>query len=229
MNKVSFVALLLSSAFIFASASNAADYAPPPPVDDLRPATYDWSGMYVAGWVGNACFSGTADDGLLPLGVGGCGYKGGAGLGYNYQVQDWVIGIEGDYGFGGKLDDDWDHTAVNDYIKLTGVGTLRARVGYAFDDTMIFVTGGAAYADTKITGQRTAAGTPFSAKDDAFGWTIGGGMEHAVTDNFHIRLDYLYSQFGGFDYAPCSACSLKVDWKGEHEVRLGAVWSFNWF
>jgi outer membrane immunogenic protein len=229
MNKVSLVALLLSSAFLYSGVSVAADYEPPPPVDDLRPASYDWSGLYVAGWVGNACVDGTVDDGLLPLGFGGCGFKGGVGLGYNYQIQDWVLGVEVDYGMGGKINDDYDPTATNDYIKLAGIGTARAKLGYAFDDTMIFITGGAAYVDTKLTGQRTAASVAFSEKADSFGWTIGGGIEHAITDNFHLRLDYLYTQFAGFEYAPCSTCSLEVEWEGEHEVRLGGVWAFHWF
>jgi outer membrane immunogenic protein len=226
MKKFAFKALLLSGVLFQAAVANAADYLPPPPVDDLRPASYDWSGLYVGGWVGNACLDGQLDDGALQYNLSGCGFKGGLGAGYNYQIQDWVIGAEVDYGWGTRIVENYDIGAVGDNLALSGIGTARAKLGYAFDDTLIFITAGGTYASFKLTGQ--AGATSFSTKDDMLGWTIGGGIEHALTDQFRIRLDYLYTDFGNNDFGCIPGCNIDVD-STEHEVRLGAFWAFNWF
>ncbi len=133
MNKVSFVALLLSSAFVFADMSNAADYAPPPPVDELRPATYDWSGLYVGAWTGNACFGGGyLVDGANQFELDGCSMKAGIEGGYNYQIQDWVLGVEVDYGWStGKFQKDYHPIDVGDDFTFNSIGTARAKLGYA--------------------------------------------------------------------------------------------------
>ena len=94
---------LLASLTIVAPLSEAfAADAPPPPVVQLRPAQYDWSGIYAGGWVGLACLDGrgslvdkTAGN---TFNNGGCGFKGGALLGYNYQFDQFVVGAEADLG-----------------------------------------------------------------------------------------------------------------------------------
>jgi outer membrane immunogenic protein len=206
----------------------AADYEPPPPVGDLRPASYDWTGVYAGIWGGVACIDGTADDGTAPFLLAGCGGKGGLSGGYNYQIRDWVLGVEGDFGLGSKLADNKDPAAAIAY-KLNSIGTVRGRVGYAFDDTLIFLTAGAAMANGELSGLAGASSTPFKTKGNHFGFTVGGGIEHAVTDNFRIRLDYLFTEMNKKTYKPCGTCNVKVDWGGEHEIRLGAVWAFNWY
>ncbi len=229
MNKVSFHALLLAGAFLFSGVSIAADYEPPPPVDDLRPATYDWSGMYVGAWAGVACVDGRLNDiGGTPGGLfemSGCGGKGGVLAGYNHQFQDFVLGVEGDWGITDKVATNED--AFGDFsFSMNSIATLRARAGWALDDTLLFVTAGGAYARGDIDG--IVAAVPDHIKADHWGWTIGGGIEHAVTDNFRLRLDYLYTQLGSENYNS-ACCELNVDPGSEHEVRLHAIWAFNWF
>jgi outer membrane immunogenic protein len=226
--KSQLIKLALLTSTLVPSLAFAADFEPPPPVDDLRPASYDWTGIYVGIWGGNACMDGTADDGNAPYLLAGCGVKGGIVAGYNYQVRDWVLGIEADYGFGSKIADNVDPVAAIGY-NLNSIGTVRGRVGYAFDDTLLFLTAGAAFAEGELSGLAGASSTPFSRKEDHVGWTIGGGIEHAMTDNFRIRLDYLYTEMNNKVYRPCGTCNIDVDWGGEHEVRLGALWAFNWF
>jgi outer membrane immunogenic protein len=221
---------LLASVFLLsATSAYAADYEPPPPVDDLRPASYDWSGLYVGAWVGNGCLDeSTLDDGTTPLELDGCGFKGGVSAGYNHQIQDWVLGVEVDYGLGSTIEHDYDPTASGDDFSFNSLGTARMRFGYAFDDTLLFITGGGAYLNAELTGQ-ARVGQRFKVDEDVFGWTIGGGIEHAVTDNFRLRLDYLYTQFSDVTYHPCPVCNVDTDFGGEHEVRIGGVWAFNWF
>jgi outer membrane immunogenic protein len=227
-----FVRLAFSvAALLPASSVLAADLdIPPPPVEDLRPATYDWTGAYVGGWAGGACIDGTAttQSAVPPLEdlLAGCGGKAGALIGYNYQIDNLVLGVEADYGWGGKIADNPNPTVAISY-KLNNIGTVRGRVGYAIDDTLLFATGGFAYANAELSGLAgPPPSVPFAIDKNYMGWTIGGGIEQAVTDNFHLRLDYLYTRMGTENYSPCAACSVDVDWGGEHEVRVAAIWAF---
>ncbi|MBM6582968.1 porin family protein [Microvirga sp. BT689] len=63
-------------------------------------------------------------------------------------------------------------------------GTVRARVGYAFDRALVYATGGLAYG--KIS-------NGFSNSDDtSVGWTLGAGVEYAFTDNLTAKVEGLY-------------------------------------
>ena len=64
-------------------------------------------------------------------------------------------------------------------------GTVRGRLGYAFDRTLIYITGGLAYGGLNanpVTGDATSNA----------GWTIGGGLEYAFTNNWTVKLEGLY-------------------------------------
>ena len=212
------------AALLPASSVLAADLDIPPPVEDLRPATYDWSGGYVGVWGGVACIDGTMIDntgGFTYLNAG-CGGKGGVLAGYNYQMDSLVIGVEGDWGKSGKIAENNDPTADFSYA-LKDIATLRARVGYAIDDTLLFATAGGAWARGDLDGIISA--TPDHLIADHFGWTIGGGIEQAVTDSFRLKLDYLYTSLNDGDYSD-ACCDVTGHWGGEHEFRVGAIWAF---
>jgi outer membrane immunogenic protein len=221
-----FVRLAFSvAALLPASSVLAADLdIPPPPVEELRPATYDWSGAYVGVWAGAACIDGTITDNTAGVEYlnAGCGGKGGLLAGYNYQIDSLVLGIEGDWGKSGTIVENNDPTADFSY-KLDSIATLRARVGYAIDDTLIFVTGGGAWAKGNLDGIVSA--TPNNLTASHTGWTIGGGVEQAVTDNFHLKLDYLYTKLGKGSYSS-ACCDVTGNWGSEHEIRVGAIWAF---
>jgi outer membrane immunogenic protein len=215
------------AALMPASSVLAADLdVPPPPVEELRPATYDWSGGYIGGWVGTACIDGTITDNSAAPPVeylnAGCGFKGGVLAGYNYQIDSIVLGVEGDWGKSGNIAKNPDPTADFSFA-LDHIATLRARLGYAFDDTLIFITGGGAWARGNIDGIVSA--TPDHLTDDQFGWSIGGGVEHAVSDQFRLKLDYLYTHLSDGSYTS-ACCNVTSHWGDEHEVRVGAIWAF---
>jgi outer membrane immunogenic protein len=227
MNKFFFRLAFVVAALLPASSVLAADLDAPP-VDDLRLATYDWSGAYVGGWAGLACIDGTATDvtAATTYLLAGCGGKAGVMAGYNFQWESMVLGIEADYGWGGEIAENPDPAVAIAY-NLNNIGTIRGRLGYAFDDTLIFATGGFAYADAELSGLfGLAPGTPFAIDQSYTGWSIGGGVEHALSENIRIRMDYLYTRMGTENYSPCGTCSIDVDWGGEHEVRVGAIWAF---
>jgi outer membrane immunogenic protein len=232
MHKLFLRLALITVAFVPAASALAADLEmvppPPPPVEELRPATYDWSGAYVGVLAGSSCIDGSLVDngGPTQWEMSGCGWKGGALIGYNYQMEDWVMSAEVD----------WSKT--NDVVKNTDPGadfsfalnhevTMRGRFGYAVDDTMFFLTGGAAWAQGNLDGIISA--DPSNLKESHWGWTIGGGVEHAFTDQFRLKLDYLYTNYNGGKYFSTSCattCDVNVKDFDNHEVRLGAIWAF---
>ncbi len=228
MKKYLLASALVVSTYVGVGAALAADLEPPPPpVDDLRGATYDWTGLYGGGWVGSACIDGKLTDNGAAGGTfenSGCGFKGGVVAGYNHQFEDFVLGIEGDWGMSNKIAKN-EEPGVDFSFALDQIATLRARAGVAFDDTLLYVTGGVAYARGDVDGIISA--TPDHLMQDHWGWTAGGGIEHAVTDNFRLRLDYLYTDLGKANYV--DACCNTTVKGGEHEIRLGGVWAFNSF
>ena len=222
--------LLLSLAFaasVFAPSATAlaADLdVPPPPVEELRQASYDWTGFYVGGWAGATCIDGELTDNGGPTDweMSGCGWKGGLLGGYNHQFDQWVVGLEGDWGMSGDIAT--NEEAGGDFaFSMDHIATLRGRWGIAFDDTLLFMTAGGAWARGDLDG--ILAAIPDHIKGNHWGWTVGGGMEHALTEQFRIKLDYLFTRFGGDSYVD-GCCDVTIHDFDDHEVRLGAIWAF---
>jgi outer membrane immunogenic protein len=227
MKKLLLVSLLATSALLPATSALAADLdvpPPPPPVEDLRPASYDWTGLYAGGWIGSICANGIATDNTTATDyeASGCGFKGGVLGGYNHQFENFVLGLEADWGMSNQFATNQEAGA--DFgINFDHLVTARARAGFAMDDTLFFVTGGGAWAYGDLNG--IIAATPSHIHANHWGWTVGGGVEHALTDSFRVRMDYLYTQWSTENYTE-ACCNVDVNFGGEHEVRLGAVWAF---
>jgi len=226
MKKLLLALAIASAALLPAASALAADLdVPPPPTEDLRPATYDWTGIYVGGWVGATCVDGTLTDNGGPTDweMSGCGWKGGALAGYNYQFSNWVMGLEGDWGTTTQI-------ATNDEVggdfafSMDHLMTMRTRFGYAMDNTLIFSTLGIAYAIGDLDGINGDP-TPDHMKGKHWGLTFGGGFEHAMTENFRLRLDYLFTKFSGDNYTQ-ACCDVDVHNFIDQEVRVGAIWAF---
>jgi len=211
---------ILASAGVIAMTGStfAADLAPPPP----PPPPFTWSGVYLGGQIGyawgkdNVSWSGT-DANTLDIvggsfGEGPQGVIGGAHLGYNIQPNPWfVAGIEASVD-GTSL----RKTVVVPLADIAGgtfgsmtatsnagvQGSVRGRLGIAFDRALLYGTGGVAitsfntsYFDT--TGFFTGVpGTNATISNTRAGFTFGGGIEYAVTDNWSVRAEYRYSNFG---------------------------------
>lgn len=213
-----FPLLLLGT--LVASPALAADLLAPP-----LPVAYDWSGVYVGGQLGGA-FSGSDQDpirGDVALGAGfddldnliagGGGsffhteddsVTGGLHLGYHYQTGPVVLGVVADidltdlsfvagansdaFAAGGALTRDIDY-----------VGTGRLLAGYAVDRTLLYATGGFAYAgissDIDLTGSFAGLGSSIDDDDTLFGYAVGAGAEYAITDQLSLGAQYLYTRF----------------------------------
>jgi outer membrane immunogenic protein len=177
--------ILLSSVALLglATGAMAADLPSrraPAPIIAAVPV-FTWTGFYVGV---NAGYGWNANDSIT---VGGVrfdlddegGFVGGAQAGYNYQIGSFVVGLEGDIqyaDFGGddRFDFDNDGLLDDDFNNSDWFGTVRARAGVAFDRALIYATGGFAFAD------------------DATGWTVGGGLEYAFTNNLSAKIEGLY-------------------------------------
>jgi len=80
--------------------------------------------------------------------------------------------------------------------------SVRARAGYAADTTLFYVTGGGAYAnlDQRFETSNTANTFTARGKDDAWGYTAGGGIEQKLGTNFSVGLEYLWTDLKAKDY-----------------------------
>ncbi|MGA7385392.1 MAG: outer membrane protein [Methylocella sp.] len=242
-----------AAAATLAGTAFAAEPLPPPvPI-------FTWTGLYVGGQIGYAwghdpvTWSGISNDDEQAAGTFSQtpqGVIGGAHAGYNYQINQWVLGLEGSVD-GTSL----SHTLVvpvNDFVgdtpgsitassKPNVQGSLRGRLGIAFDRALIYGTGGVALTgfDTTIvdtTGFFTGVpGTNATFTNTRTGWTVGGGIEYAVTDNWWVRAEYRYSDFGyttDFPFAgqlpfADSFVSLRHHLT-ENQVQAGFSYRFDW-
>lgn len=197
---------------------------PPPPVDDLRPATYDWSGFYVGAWAGATCIDGEFNDisAAAQYEMSGCGWKGGVMGGYNRQFSQWVMGFEADWGMSGDIATN-EEPAADFAFSMDQIATFRVRTGYAIDDSLLYATGGLAWAQGNLDG--IIAAVPDNINGSHWGWSLGGGIEQALAGNFRLRLEYLFTGFDGDNYQQ-ACCNVDIPDFDDHEVKAGLVWAF---
>ena len=151
---------------------------------------FSWTGFYAGinggyGW-GNSNWTnvgGTTGDFRVK------GALAGATLGYNLQTGVWVWGLEGD------IDYSWIDGSTTQFCGAPGcqtrnrwLGTVRGRIGYAFDRWLPYITGGAAIGDLKMTPAGGASDTKTKV-----GWTLGGGVEYAFLGSWSVKACLLYT------------------------------------
>lgn len=212
----------------------AADLDVPPP--DLRQASFDWSGPYVGIFGAAVAVDGTFDGVCSPvcgttytdMEHSGIGYAGGILGGWNYQMDTFVFGIEGDWAFGGTVATN-DEATVDTDLSFNNIATLRARAGFALDNTLLYITGGLAAVDMEFG---AVMSTTESDSKWAYGWTAGGGLEHAFSDNFSGRIEYLYVGMDDVDFSMTDGAVTTLDATQEfndiHMVRVGLTYNFGW-
>ncbi len=177
--------------------------APPTYVAPLP--IFSWTGLYVGGQVGYqwSAESSPTIYSLTGATVAGqpnynqSGVIGGGHIGYNWQFNQIVLGIEGDvegtnfegtgnFGTGGAL-------ALHSEIDVQG--SVRGRLGYAWDRLLVYATGGAAFAQLESRYTNTALCMD-DYKTDRTGWTVGGGFQYAFKPNWSVGLEYRYTDLG---------------------------------
>lgn len=237
--------VLVTAALAPAAAAFAADLEPPPPpVMDLRPANYDWTGAHVGLFAGRIFEKGhyNVTEYCDPVANPGCdaydpplsgdGWQGGVVVGYNQQFNNFVVGLEADWARGGKVGENEDPAQMT-YLDIDNMFTIRSKVGMAFDDTLIYLTGGLAVLDSTFYSTDAPTGSGLYIGKDKWlkGYVIGGGMEHAFTDAISGKLEYTYVGIPDAAYELSNASvSGRVDQKfdGVHTVRVGLNYNFGW-
>jgi len=224
---------LVATAVIVSAPAFAADMAVKAPI--LAPAApvYNWNGFYIGGNLGGVQQkdSGTSNwfssnspaiqtNNPLSNSVTNSAVIGGFQAGYNWQINQWVLGVEADW--------DWTKTKTsfcrqtdvfsvpcsdNGFGFLTfgtgadWVATARGRLGFTWDRLLFYGTGGAAWGkiDTTINANCLIGGCGFSTtrlnttgsfSDTKAGWVAGGGIEAMLTPNWIVRLEYLHIDLG---------------------------------
>lgn len=192
----------------------------PPEQSYAAPQAFSWTGPYIGAHIGYAFGQFETTAAGLSRSIDADGFAGGLLAGINYQVGQFVVGFEGDYtgtNFNGR--GAFPGSAIRGDIDW--MATLRARAGLAVDRYLVYGTGGLALADVALAGYGTADGANLT------GWTLGAGVEAAVTDNVVVRAEYLYTNFPEKWYnLGGTAARTDVD---DHTLRLGVAWKFNMF
>ncbi len=199
-------------ATLVAGAACAADL----PRRSMSPAPYfaaksfSWTGVY-AGLNAGYDFGTTSNSAKGVIGSVRGGSLGGT-VGYNQQIQNFVIGAEGDLAAANVQGSTGSNSA-----KVNSIGTLRARAGFAADRALVYATGGYAGGQTKVTN-----GTDGSKWLN--GYAIGGGLEYAFTNNISAKAEYLYTDLQPKNYGLTSgvnSAGVKVN-----QVRTGVNYKF---
>lgn len=155
-----------------------APYYPPPA------SIYNWTGPYAGLNLGYQ-WAKVTNNVTEPSGIAGGGQ-----LGYNWQLGQFVFGLETDIQASAADDTFAPYKFSNPWF-----GTLRARIGYAINNVMLYGTGGLAYGELK--------GEFFGLEEDKtlVGWTAGAGIEYGFTQNWSAKLEYLYMDLASRTYS----------------------------
>jgi outer membrane immunogenic protein len=213
--------LLVAAPLCTAFAADMAVKAPAPAA-----ASDPWTGAYFGGTVGGIwsnskwttvggfpgpfAINGTNN----PASLNGSGVRAGGYIGYNFKFAPlWVAGLEGDLAYAKFTKSVSPFPGVvtsippdTDTLKLGWDASIRGRLGYLIAPTvLLYGTAGVAWQEITTNSicpngaGFCGAGTPFTSGNvstDKAGWTLGGGIEAALTNHWFARAEYRYSDFG---------------------------------
>jgi outer membrane immunogenic protein len=219
---------IAAAAWLLATGAFAADLPAYTRAPMFVESVFNWTGFYVGGNIGYS-WGRSSDSSTLTNTAGTVlfastgttnlnGAVGGGQIGYNWQIQNFVGGLEADIqgtnekgtrnylcgtgvctpAFGGiaALPGPAVPVALNQ--KIDWFGTVRGRAGVLATPTLLlYATGGLAYGEVDSNATIGAASTAFANTGATnFGWTAGAGIEGAIGGNWTARLEYLYVDLG---------------------------------
>jgi len=187
--------LLASVALVaLTGAASAADLAARPytKAPMVAPVVPSWTGFYIFGGAGGGIWDADSHTNVTVGGttfssidqrVGGDGWFGTVGLGYDWQISNWVVGAFADGQFGSLRGTVQDQAAlITGRIKMQDAWAAGARVGYLVAPNVLsYVNAGYSGSHWSGTGLTDLTGVPVGAHTDSFnrnGWFIGGGVEN---------------------------------------------------
>lgn len=173
-------------------------YTKAPPV---IAAVYDWSGFYIGANAGWGSFRDTwngVDNGSHDS----TGAVAGGQIGYRWQAANWVFGLEAQGNWADLSGSHIDYNfapAWTDHSKLTAFGLFTGQVGYAWNNALLYVKGGAAVTSTKFDASSPGA-VGFTSNDQTrWGGTVGVGFEYGFAPNWSVGVEYNHIFTSRFD------------------------------
>ena len=238
---------LAAASVVLSSAAAFADV-------DTTSAAADWSGLYI-GAEGGADFGtthfalpGDKDDVLQKTTKGKTEFVGGGLVGYNWQADNIVYGVEADAtssdgttsvtscnAVDGCFVTTHDSFTTLNHVKTDWSGRLRARVGFLSMGTLFYAAGGYSYADTKMSlvGLCYDAAAPtvplvfnYARSKGLSGFNIGAGMERAFGEHFVARVEYVYSDYGSNTYPGSAEWNDRRISSNNGAVRVAVAYHF---
>jgi len=231
-----------------AGSASAADLAARPVYKAPPPApVYSWTGVY---WGVNIGYSwGQAKNDVDVVGVPFSdsqdvnGVIGGGQIGINWQVANWVFGLESDIQASGQKGNSsasfidpntGDAFVVGANHKLNWFGTSRVRIGFLpTEQVLLYATGGVAYGQVQssygIADLNTGDAASLDFKSTRAGWTVGAGVEGLLGGGWSAKLEYLYVDLGkntsaaNFDGVTVASFDSKFT---DNIVRVGLNYKF---
>jgi outer membrane immunogenic protein len=223
--------LLLSfaaTAAMMATPAMAADLATPVPVPYYKAPpvvapVYNWTGFYIGGEFGGGWASNTvtivtqssATPGF-PVGFTSTrdlsGLLGGLNAGFNYQINQFVVGIDGDYTWSGLTGSATETSPTTGDVALENgridwISTVTGRLGFvAGSNWLLYGKAGWAWAGwrgntTTLNPAQTAILSTSSGSTTRDGWTAGAGIEWAFAPRWSAKVEYDYVGFDQTNYA----------------------------
>jgi outer membrane immunogenic protein len=219
MKKLRTQLLATAAVMTLSGAAYAADMGLPMKAPPPAPIPYtNWQGFYIGGLVG----VGRSNMQVNTYGIGKttlgsiCGAYGaqsctddstkaiaGVEVGYDWQSRYFVYGVVADWTWAGFKRDRtnasgasiWSHNS-----KVEWLASFRGRMGLAVDDTLVYMTGGLALGQVKVSGQFQDFGGvvagPLNINKTQVGWVAGLGVEHKFNQNWSLKAEYLYYDLG---------------------------------
>src|SRR3954464_1522389 len=172
--------------------------APPP----MIAAAYDWSGFYIGangGWGTSRNRWDILDSGcVLPEGSHDAdGAVAGGQIGYRWQAASWVFGLEAQYDWsdmrGSRISNQFVLLPgdVPDRTRIRSFGLFTGQVGYAWNNALLYVKGGAAVTDNRFEHRFAGTGLVFDrASETRWGAAVGAGVEYGFAPNWSVGVEY---------------------------------------
>jgi outer membrane immunogenic protein len=244
-------------AFAAVGSAGAADLPVKAPPMVATPVAYNWTGIYFGGNFGGGWseldvsavteFPGTTS---FPPGTqftrrNGSGPLGGVQGGFNWQFNNFVIGVEGDYTWSNITGSETTRSLVNPAITETTTGTVTdialatGRLGYAWNNWLLYIKGGGAWSrghssSNTFNGAGVIVDSTASSATRS-GWTIGGGVEWGFWNNWSAKIEYNHIDFGSEQttsvgtFGPITGTTaLRNSSETIDIVKFGLNYRFNW-
>jgi outer membrane immunogenic protein len=216
MKKLVLVAAILAGTAVAASAADMAPRYAKAPAPVFAPI-YNWGGFYVGvngGWgSSHNCWTNTAILNVPVVHLGeGCrdstGGTVGGQLGYRWQAGNWVFGLEaqGNWADFSGSNNSLVFAGLTNRTRIDAFGLFTGQVGYAWNNALFYVKGGAAVTDNRYDGLLTGTGVVLDrASDTRWGGAVGAGVEFGFAPNWSAAVEYNHLFMGTTNYTFTSA------------------------